>query len=177
MSRNIDRYVRQMRDQIATLEVPQTVEERFGRYRNDPVGFCQEVLGVKSRYPKHVYRNKTANDALIQQVAVTCAQLWLVRELAIAPRIVVTLSDKEVYQRLRTAFEWKTPRLFSDAVGRPHTVQIGERPVNIFPMIHPDISRPIGDGDNRKQKVRAKWAPLHHKYHIPELRALLTRAP
>ncbi len=48
MSRNIDRYVRQMRDQIATLEVPQTVEERFGRYRNDPVGFCQEVLGVKS---------------------------------------------------------------------------------------------------------------------------------
>ena len=48
MSRNIDRYVRSLRDDLAKLEVPQQTEERFGRYRDDPVHFCREVLGVES---------------------------------------------------------------------------------------------------------------------------------
>ena len=30
------------------VQVPQAVEDRFGRYRDDPVGFCREVLGVRS---------------------------------------------------------------------------------------------------------------------------------
>lgn len=28
--------------------MPQRAEERFGRYRDDPVGFCQQALGVGS---------------------------------------------------------------------------------------------------------------------------------
>ena len=48
MSRNIDRHVRVLRDQLARMEVPQRTEEQFGRYRDDPVGFCVEVLGVES---------------------------------------------------------------------------------------------------------------------------------
>jgi hypothetical protein len=30
------------------MEVPQRTEEQFGRYRDDPVGFCREVLGLES---------------------------------------------------------------------------------------------------------------------------------
>ncbi len=48
MSRNIARYVRQLREQVARLEVPEAVEEQFGRYAKDPVGFCRDVLGVSS---------------------------------------------------------------------------------------------------------------------------------
>ena len=48
MSRNIARYVRQLREQVARLEVPEVIEEQFGRYGKDPVGFCQDVLGVSS---------------------------------------------------------------------------------------------------------------------------------
>ena len=48
MSRNIARIVRSLRDDLARLEVPQQTEERFGHYRDDPVRFCREVLGVKS---------------------------------------------------------------------------------------------------------------------------------
>lgn len=40
--------MRTLRDQLTQLKVPQRVEEQFGEYRNDPVGFCEEVLGVES---------------------------------------------------------------------------------------------------------------------------------
>jgi phage terminase large subunit-like protein len=33
---------------IAKLKVPRRLEDQFGKYRNDPVGFCREVLGVTS---------------------------------------------------------------------------------------------------------------------------------
>jgi hypothetical protein len=48
MSRNIDRWVRTLRDQVSTLEVPEAIEEAFGPYRDDPVAFCRDVLGVES---------------------------------------------------------------------------------------------------------------------------------
>ena len=37
-----------MREELNTLEVPRSVEDRFGRYRNNPVGFVKKVLGAKS---------------------------------------------------------------------------------------------------------------------------------
>jgi hypothetical protein len=46
--RNLDRHVRALQDQLARLEVPRAVEEEFSRYRQDPVGFCRDVLGVTS---------------------------------------------------------------------------------------------------------------------------------
>jgi hypothetical protein len=35
VSRNIDRYVRALRDQLAKLGLPQTVEDQFGEYRTE----------------------------------------------------------------------------------------------------------------------------------------------
>ena len=37
-----------MRDDLAGLDLCQTVGETFGCYRDDPTRFCREVLGVES---------------------------------------------------------------------------------------------------------------------------------
>ena len=130
----------------------------------------------KCRYEKDVYRNKQNNDALIMEIASKCARMWLVHELALTtPNVVVTLSDKQVYQRLRHIFAWDTPKIFEKAAGKPHEVKILNRKYIIFPMVHPDVSRPLGDGDNRKYKTREKWAKIHMEYHIPALRSFLNR--
>jgi len=50
---------------------------------------------------------------------------------------------------------------------------MGERTVVVFPMAHPDIASPIGDGNARKSNARAKWAPLHKDVHVPALKALM----
>ena len=48
MSRGIARYVRDLRNQIARLEVPESIQQSFGEYRDDPVRFVREVLGTES---------------------------------------------------------------------------------------------------------------------------------
>ena len=48
MSGKLERFARELAAKAARLEVPQAVEERFGRYRDDPVAFCRGVLGVES---------------------------------------------------------------------------------------------------------------------------------
>ncbi len=142
----------------------------------DPLCLSRQQVWItdlfKCRYEKEIYRAKAHNEQLIQGIAATCSQLWLVREIALArPRVLVTLSDKQVYQRLRLAFGLSTPSAFADAVGKPHSVTIEGHAVVLFPMIHPHISRPV-DQDKGKSVARAKWAPLH-KRHIQALRALL----
>ena len=47
MNRNIDRYVRQMRDAVRALEVPTAIQDTFGQYRDYPAKFCASVLGVE----------------------------------------------------------------------------------------------------------------------------------
>lgn len=47
MSRNIDRHVRVLRDQLARMEVPRGIAETFAEYQPDPVRFAAEVLGVE----------------------------------------------------------------------------------------------------------------------------------
>ncbi len=42
--RSLDRYVRSMRDDLASLEVPQDIADRFGQHRDQPVNFVREVL-------------------------------------------------------------------------------------------------------------------------------------
>jgi uracil-DNA glycosylase family 4 len=144
----------------------------------EPLGLSESDVWItdlfKCRYPKHVYKAKSANASLIQDVASTCSRPWLAQEWALAqPNAIVTLGDKEVYQRLRIAFAWDTPRCFADAVGRSHSVKIGRQTAILFPMIHPDVSRPVELGDRRKLKTRAKWSPLHQTQHIPALGNLL----
>jgi hypothetical protein len=40
-----------------------------------------------------------------------------------------------------------------------------------FLIIHPNISRPAGDGDNRKLSVNRIWAVKHEKKHILALKS------
>ncbi len=140
----------------------------------NPLGLTRKDVWItdlfKCRYPKQVYREKQKNDSLIQDVAQTCTNLWLIQEIKIAkPKVIVTLSDKQVFQRLRKIFNLSIPSKFSDVVGKPHKISIDGFKTILFPMIHPDISRPMGDGDNRKKNSRQKWVPLHHEKHIPKL--------
>lgn len=64
MSRNIDRHVRALRDQLAELEVPKGVEEQFGEYRDDPARFAVEVLGVQNlpEYQRDFLRDVAAHE-------------------------------------------------------------------------------------------------------------------
>ena len=148
------------------------------KYYLNPLGFARSQVWItdlfKCRYPKHIYRAKPQFEELIQANAETCASKWLVAEIMLAqPKIIVTLSDRQVYQRLRTAFSLSTPKKFDNAVGKPYRVTLGEWETLVFPMAHPDIIRPIGEGDGRKENVRQKWAPLHSDIHIPALKSLL----
>ena len=143
-----------------------------------PLGLTRSQVWItdlfKCRYPKHIYQAKKEYKELIQSIAKTCASKWLVSEIMLAqPKIIVTLSDKEVYQRLRMAFSLSTPKKFNNAVGKPYSVTVGEWETLVFPMAHPYIIRPIGEGDKRREKSRQKWAPLHNNIHIPALKSLL----
>ncbi len=130
----------------------------------------------KCRYPKRVYDAKTQHGREIQKVAEICSRLWLLREIEFAkPKVIVTLADKEVYQRLRRAFDLPTPQAFADAVGKSHQATLGGVAVTLFPMIHPDISRPLGKGDKRKTSAREKWALIHQQEHIPALKEVLQK--
>jgi len=131
----------------------------------------------KCRYPQRIIGHKKEYARDIQEAAAMCSNCWLLQEIALVkPSIVVTLSDGQVYQRMRSAFGFVTPSRFAVAVGRPHAVTLHGIDTTIFPMIHPDISRPVRYGDNRKLKSRAKWARVHMKEHIPRLRELLRRS-
>ncbi len=143
-----------------------------------PLSLIREEVWItdlfKCRYPKGIYRAKLQHDKAIQKVAETCARLWLLREIMLVhPKVIVTLSDKQVYQRLRRAFDLHVPQDFSKAVGQPHAITLAETSTILFPMVHPDISRPLGDGDTRKSPARKKWALVHRQEHIPALKGLL----
>jgi len=48
MSAGLERFARDLKARADRLEVPVRVEDTFGPYRDDPVRFCEEVLGVES---------------------------------------------------------------------------------------------------------------------------------
>ena len=147
-----------------------------------PLGLTRDNVWItdiiKCRYPKEelldIYHNKVKYNKEIQETTKNCCDLWLVTEVVHArPHIIITLSDKEVYQRFRKLFNLQTPAKFADAIGRPFKVEIAGYSTTLFPMIHPDISRPEGDGDSRKLKARRKWFVLHEKEYIPNLKSYL----
>ncbi|HAL62442.1 MAG TPA: hypothetical protein DCP08_08565 [Chloroflexi bacterium] len=158
---------------------PRTISgQALDRNYLEPLGLERVEVWItdlfKCRYPKEIYLKKGKYARKIQAVADTCARQWLIKELCYAtPKVVATLSDREVYQRLQRIFNPRTPSRFQEAVGQPWSVKLGEVATLLFPMIHPDISRPPGEGDNRKITARQKWAPRHHEEHIPALRRLV----
>ena len=124
-------------------------------------------------YPLDIYRAKARNEAKIREVAFKCATLWLAEEIRLArPKVIVTLSDAQVYQRFRNAFALHVPARFENAVGIPHYIDIQGFKTILFPMVHPDVGRPVDD-DGRKIHVRRKWAPLHREIHIPNLKQVV----
>ena len=48
MSGRLERFIRDLAGKAERLEVPRAIEETFGKYRDDPVGFCRDALGVAS---------------------------------------------------------------------------------------------------------------------------------
>jgi uracil-DNA glycosylase family 4 len=143
-----------------------------------PLGLPRENVWItnllKCRHPHEMYAHKAKYTADIRAAAEVCTQHWLLKELALVqPRVVVTLSDYLVYQRIRRLFDLALSPAFEDALGQAHSVTLGGREVLLFPMIHPDISRPEGDGDSRKLHSRRRWAPLHHAQHLPALKTVL----
>jgi uracil-DNA glycosylase family 4 len=163
-------------------DVPFAVKTHSGQaldnYYLKPLNLTRQQVWItdlfKCRYPKDIYRAKAKENEKIQAVAETCAKLWLVQEIEIAqPKVIVTLSDQQVYQRLRHAFDLPTPAKFELAVGKPRRITLAGLSTWLFPMIHPDISSPVGVDHNRKIRTREKWAVLHQEMHIPALKILL----
>lgn len=143
-----------------------------------PLGFNRNRVWVtdlfKCRYPKDIGRKKTEYERRTREEVVASCLHWLVEEILISrPLIIVTLSNMNVYQRFRDAFSLTTPKTFSIAVGKAHSINISNIRILLFPMIHPDVSRTPGDGDNRKMRTRERWAPIHRDIHIPELKRLI----
>ena len=128
----------------------------------------------KCRFPKEVYKRKQYEEDRIQNEVVSACLQWLVQEIRFArPKVIVTLSDRQVFRRLRNAFSLSVPARFARAAGTPHEVKLGGIPVVLFPMVHPDVARPVGQGDARKQGIREKWAPIHKHKHLPALASLI----
>lgn len=132
---------------------------------------------IKCRYLRdgenNIYHNKAKYKNEIQSVSELCFNKWLIKEVEFAkPKIIVTLSNVEVYQRIRKIMHLETPTDFNEAVGKGFIIVFGDHECILFPMIHPDISRPNGEGDRRKLKVREKWAPKHIQ-HIKRIAVLL----
>jgi len=48
VSGRLERFIRDLAGKAERLEVPRAIEETFGKYRDDPVGFCRDALGVAS---------------------------------------------------------------------------------------------------------------------------------
>ena len=128
----------------------------------------------KCRYPKAIYRSKTKNEGRIRREVVEACKQWLLAEIAYAqPDVLVTLSDRQVYQRIRQVFSLPTPARFASAAGKPHVINLNGQELTLFPMVHPDVARPPDQGDRRKLRAREKWAPIHAGEHVPALAALL----
>jgi len=45
--RNLDRHVRKLREEVASMEVPQDLADRFGPYRDRPVAFVEDLLSAE----------------------------------------------------------------------------------------------------------------------------------
>ncbi|MFH2104183.1 MAG: uracil-DNA glycosylase family protein [Chloroflexota bacterium] len=143
-----------------------------------PLGLKRSEVWVtnlfKCRYPRDVTHNKQRQEHRVQGEVVAACKRWLGEEIRLArPKVVVSLSDRQVFRRLRTAYALATPARFARAVGRPHPVEFGSIPVILFPMVHPDVARPPGEGDARKPGPREKWASVHCQEHLPALARLL----
>ncbi len=126
----------------------------------------------KCRYPKDVYRQKVSQQELIAKNANTCATIWLVQEIRYTqPVVIITLGDKEVYQRLRTTFSLPGAARFADAAYKLNDIEIAGHRCKLLPACHPDISF----DNSRKPIPSRKWSKLHSAEFVSSLQGVLAR--
>ena len=124
----------------------------------------------KCRYKKEIYQNKNKEQPLILDCAKTCATTWLTEEIRLTePKVIVTLGDKEVYQRVRNIFNLNTPAKFPQAAYSLHEIEIGGHRCKLLPACHPDISTI----NVRKSEPSKKWSALHNEKFVRSLRSAL----
>lgn len=158
---------------------PKTISDRaLEKHYLNPFNLTRDQVWItdliKCQYPKYMYKAKIKFKSKILETAHFCANRWLVKEIEYTkPKVIVTLSNREVYRKIRDIFQLDVPSDFNKAVGNPYPVIINKHSTLLFPMIHPDISRPVGECDTRKVRIREKWAPLHKNQHIPSLKKTL----
>ena len=124
----------------------------------------------KCRYKKEIYRNKSKEQELIFECAKTCATNWLAEEIRLTePKVIVTLGDKEVYQRVRNIFNLNTPTRFAEAAYSLHEIEVGGHRCSLLAACHPDISTV----NSRKPGPSNKWSAIHKEKFVRSLRTAL----
>ncbi len=125
----------------------------------------------KCRYPKDIYRHKRKFQKEILASAGLCATAWLVDEIRrTKPQVIITLGDKEVYQRFRRIFGLIGPSDFSQAAYRLFEINIEGHSCKLCPACHPDVS-----GFNALKPVPSrKWSTIHKCRYTTTLTALFT---
>lgn len=124
----------------------------------------------KCRYPKGIYHSKNAHKALILRNAAACATTWLVNEIRLTrPMVIITVGDKEVYQRLRAIFNLSSPLLFKDAAYKLQLVEIAGHQCKLLPACHPDISFE----NPRKPIPSQRWSQMHKSRFVSSLEETL----
>jgi uracil-DNA glycosylase family 4 len=127
---------------------------------------------LKCRYPKTIYREKAQRQPEILSCAQTCATSWLVKEIEfLKPVMIVTLGDKEVYQRLREVFSLSIEPKFQNAAYRVQQVSIGSHNCALLAACHPDISF----NNQRKPAPSRKWSTLHRSRFVKSFKEVLSR--
>lgn len=85
------------------------------------------------------------------------------------PAVVITLGDKEVYQRLRKTYDLQIKSKFEDAAYNPQEITIGKHTSFLVAACHPDISYI----NNRKPEPSKKWAAIHSNKFVATVKRIL----
>jgi uracil-DNA glycosylase family 4 len=149
------------------LSSPLSSNSKSGKALDDnylnPLRLCRDHVWItnlfKCRYKKPIKELKKDKNNYINE-----CKKWLVQEIKmVKPKIIITLSDKEVYQSFRHLFNLSTPNIFKEAVGRSHDISIENLKIKLFPMVHPHMSI------KNYKKGSAYWSEQHKDFHIPSL--------
>lgn len=133
-------------------------------------------ISRKQVWITNIIKCRSYNKSLKNAECSRCVSTHLLRELDIVkPSIIVTLGAAQVYNRFINALNLSLPSKFKDVAGKKLEVNINDKDFILFPMIHPDISRPVGIGNNGKEIARRIWSPIHFSQHLPSLQILINK--
>lgn len=127
----------------------------------------------KCRYPKKVINGKSKHSIESNDNICLCARTWLLKELeSVTPKIIVTLGDKEVFQRLKKIFKISISGTFNEISYKKLDIQINNQKYYLVPACHPDIS----SINNLKQPASKKWSEKHKNEYLTVIKGILNEA-